>query len=162
VATSTADIKNFKILIDSTLSTEDAKMMMMDINKYCLGTPLHRYEYIQLPLKIIPDEIIVKYNLQAIAVAGWVYIEIRKGMYGLKHAGLLANQLFQQRLEPIGLVWMFLEFRFLISFLWTCCLFMGFFNVIFCFLWVFVFLGNVSMSLHFSVLPSYDTVCGSA
>jgi hypothetical protein len=31
VATSTADITTFKILINSTLSTEDAAMMMMDI-----------------------------------------------------------------------------------------------------------------------------------
>jgi hypothetical protein len=30
-ATSTADITTFKILINSTLSTKDAKMMMMDI-----------------------------------------------------------------------------------------------------------------------------------
>jgi hypothetical protein len=33
---------------------------------------------------------------------GWVYIEVRKGMYGLKQAGLLANQLLQKRLEPFG------------------------------------------------------------
>jgi hypothetical protein len=33
VATSTADITTFKILINSTLSTEDAAMMMMDIKK---------------------------------------------------------------------------------------------------------------------------------
>jgi hypothetical protein len=32
-ATSTVDIINFKILINNTLSTKDAKMMMMDINK---------------------------------------------------------------------------------------------------------------------------------
>jgi hypothetical protein len=31
-----------------------------------------------------------------------VYIEIRKGMYELKHAGLLANQLLQTRLAPFG------------------------------------------------------------
>jgi hypothetical protein len=49
-------------------------------------------------LSIIPDEIVAKYNLQAILVAGWVYIEIRKGMYGLKQEGLL----LQQRLEPYG------------------------------------------------------------
>jgi hypothetical protein len=36
------------------------------------------------------------------AVDGWVYIEIRKGMYGLKQAGLLANQLLQTHLEPFG------------------------------------------------------------
>jgi hypothetical protein len=47
------------------------------------------------------DEIIFKYNLQEISVAGWVYIDIRKGMYGLKQAGLFANQLlFKQILEP--------------------------------------------------------------
>jgi hypothetical protein len=40
VATSTADITTFKILINSTLSTEDAAMMMMDIKNYYLGTPL--------------------------------------------------------------------------------------------------------------------------
>jgi hypothetical protein len=39
VATSTADITTFKILINSTLSTEDATMMMMDIKNYYLGKP---------------------------------------------------------------------------------------------------------------------------
>jgi hypothetical protein len=55
-----------------------------------------------LPLLIIPDEIITTYNLQAISVGGWVYLEIRKGMYGLKKSGLLANQLLQQRLAHYG------------------------------------------------------------
>jgi hypothetical protein len=32
IATSTADITTFKIIINSTLSTKDATMMMMDIN----------------------------------------------------------------------------------------------------------------------------------
>jgi hypothetical protein len=34
VTTSTADITTFKILINSTLSTMDAAMMMMDIKNY--------------------------------------------------------------------------------------------------------------------------------
>jgi hypothetical protein len=37
VTTSTADITTFKILINSTLSAEDAAMMMMDIKKLLLG-----------------------------------------------------------------------------------------------------------------------------
>jgi hypothetical protein len=44
VATSTEDITTFKILINSTLSTEDAAMMMMDIKNYYLCTPLPRFE----------------------------------------------------------------------------------------------------------------------
>jgi hypothetical protein len=49
-ATSTADITTFKILIISTLSTKDARMMMMDIKNYYLGTPLPTYEYMRLPI----------------------------------------------------------------------------------------------------------------
>jgi hypothetical protein len=102
VATSTADITTFKILISSTLSTEDAAMMMVDIKNYYLGTPLPRFEYMKMLLSRFPEEIVQRYNLNALAVGGWVYIEIRKGMYGLKQAVLLANQLLQTRLAPFG------------------------------------------------------------
>jgi hypothetical protein len=102
LATSTADITTFKILINSTLSTEDAAMMTMDIKNYYLGTPLPRFEYMKMLLSRFPEEIVQKYNLNALAVDGWVYIEIRKVMYGLKQAVLLANQLLQTRVAPIG------------------------------------------------------------
>jgi hypothetical protein len=80
VATSTSDITTFKILINSTLCTEDATMMMMDIKNYYLGTPLPRFEYMNMLLSRFPEEIVQKYNLNALDVEGWVYIEIRKGM----------------------------------------------------------------------------------
>jgi hypothetical protein len=47
-------------------------MMMMDIKKYYLGTPLPRYEYMILLLSRFPEEIVDKYNLKALAVDGWV------------------------------------------------------------------------------------------
>jgi hypothetical protein len=102
IATSTVDITTFKILINSTLSTEDAAMMMMDIKNYYLGNPLPRFEYMKLLISRFPEEIIQKYSLNDLAVDGWIYIEIRKGMYGLKQAGLMANQLLQTRLAPFG------------------------------------------------------------
>jgi hypothetical protein len=95
VATSTADITTFKFFINITLSTKDAEMMMMDIKNYYLGTPLLWYEYMRMLLSRLLEEILNKYNLKALAIDSWVYIEIRKGMYGLKQAGLLANQLLQ-------------------------------------------------------------------
>jgi hypothetical protein len=49
-----------------------------------------------------PEEIVQKYNLNALSVEGWVYIETRKGMYGFRQAVLLANQLLQTRLSPFG------------------------------------------------------------
>jgi hypothetical protein len=102
VATSTANITTFKILINSTLSTKYAAMMMMDIKNYYLGTPLPWFEYMKMLLSHFQEEIVQKYHLNALAVDGWVYIEIRKGMYGLKQAGLLANQLLHTRLAPRG------------------------------------------------------------
>jgi hypothetical protein len=102
VATSTADITTFKFLINSTLYTEYAAMMMMDIRKYYMGTPLPLYEYMCMLLSRFPEEIVSKYNLNAMVVDGWVYVEIRKGVYGLKQAGLLANQILQKRLAPFG------------------------------------------------------------
>jgi hypothetical protein len=78
VATSTADITTFKILINSTLSTKDATMIMMDIKNYYLGNPLPRFEYMRSLLSRFPEEIIQKYNLSDLAVDGWVYIEIKK------------------------------------------------------------------------------------
>jgi hypothetical protein len=102
VATSTADITKVKILINSNLSTEDAAMMMMDIKNYYLCTPLTQFEYMKMLLSRFPEEIVQKYNLITLAVDGWVYIETRKGMYGLKQEGLLVNQLLQTRLAPFG------------------------------------------------------------
>jgi hypothetical protein len=77
-------------------------MTMMDIKNYYIGTPLPRFEYMKMLLSRFPQEIIQKYNLNALAVDSWVHIEIRKGMYGLKQAGLLANQLLQTSLAPFG------------------------------------------------------------
>jgi hypothetical protein len=102
VATSTLDITTFKILINSTLSNTDAAMMMMHIKNYYLGTPFPCFEYMKMLLSRFPEEIVEKYNLGALAVDGWMHIEIRKGMYGLKQAGLLANQLLQTCLAPLG------------------------------------------------------------
>jgi hypothetical protein len=77
-------------------------MIMMDTTNYYFGTPLPRFEYMTMMLYRFPEEIVQKYNLNALVVDGWVYIEIRKGMYGSKQAGLLANQLLQTRLSPFG------------------------------------------------------------
>jgi hypothetical protein len=70
----TADITTFKILNNSTLATEDAAMMMMDIKNYYLGIPLPKFSYMEMLLSCFPEEIVQKYNLNALSVDGWVYI----------------------------------------------------------------------------------------
>ena len=45
------------------------------------------YEYMKLPLDIIPEEIIQQYNLRNLSHKGFVYKESQKGMYGIPQAG---------------------------------------------------------------------------
>jgi hypothetical protein len=78
VATSTSDITIFKILIHRTPYTAEVAMMMMFIKNYYLGNPLPRFEYMKRLLSRFPEEIVNKNHINALAVDGWVYIEIKK------------------------------------------------------------------------------------
>ncbi len=102
VSTPTADLTTTKVLINSTISTPGARFMTADVKKFYLGTPLDRFEYMRLALDILPEEIIVQYDLRTLATHGYVYLEIRKGMYGLPQAGILANQRLTKHLATFG------------------------------------------------------------
>ena len=67
-----------------------------------MGDLIPTHEYMRLPMEIISDKIIEKYELKEKSVDGWVYLEMRKVMYRLKQAGLLENRFLQQRLAPFG------------------------------------------------------------
>ena len=67
-----------------------------------LATPMDCYEYMRMPLSIIPENIIRQYNLCERSKNDYVYMEIIRGMYGLPQAGILANQLLRKRLKPHG------------------------------------------------------------
>ena len=76
--------------------------MDIDIKDFYYDTPLEKFEYMQLPLKLIPQEIVEKYKLVDLAVNGNVFVEIRKGMPGLKHAGKIANDRLTTHLAKHG------------------------------------------------------------
>ena len=63
---------------------------------------MQRYEYMFINIKDIPEDIVKQYKLTEIENNGKVYVEIRKGMYGLPQAGILANKLLQQNLAQFG------------------------------------------------------------
>jgi hypothetical protein len=102
VTTRTADMTTSKILWNSVLSTLGAKYCCADIKNFYLETPMGRYEYMRIAVHLIPDSIMRHYNLHAKVKRGYVYLEIRKGMYGLPQAGIIANQLLRKRLAPHG------------------------------------------------------------
>jgi hypothetical protein len=102
LTTRTADLTTSKILWNSVISTEGAKFMGMNVKSFYLCTPMDRYEYMKMPLSIFPDHVKEQYNLEANAKNGFVYLEIRKAIYGLPQGGILANQLLRKRLAPEG------------------------------------------------------------
>ena len=55
----------------------------------------------RIPLKIVPQEIINTYDLKALLDdKGWIYMRIKKGMYSLKQAGIIANQELVKHMAP--------------------------------------------------------------
>ena len=102
LTTRTSDLITTKILLNSVVSTPNAKFMCIDIKNFYLGTPLVRYEYMKMPITLFPEHTIRQYDLKKHAKDGYVYVEMRKAIYGLPQAGILANQLLKQRLRPFG------------------------------------------------------------
>ena len=76
--------------------------MCIDIKSFYLGTSLDRFEYMRIPLDMSPQHIIDQYDLLPKAKNGFIYVEIRKAIYGLPQAGALANKLLKKRLAPAG------------------------------------------------------------
>eukprot|EP00804_Cyclotella_cryptica_P017098 CCRYP_003348-RA/>CCRYP_003348-RA protein AED:0.29 eAED:0.29 QI:0/0/0/1/1/1/2/0/539 len=100
--TPTADMITVKILLNSVISTVNAKFMTINIKDFYLNTPMECPEYMGLKLSDIPSNIIELYHLRDIAHDGYVFVRIQKGMYGLPQAGIIAQQLLEQLLHAKG------------------------------------------------------------
>ena len=65
------------------------------------------FEYMRMRIDLIPQELIdlydlgdkVKYDSKGV---GYVYMEIRKVIYGLPQSGILSNKLLEERLTEYG------------------------------------------------------------
>ena len=61
------------------------------------------FQYMRIHLKDIPNEVVVEYSLLTISDAsGYVYVDIRKWMYGLKEAGIIVYKRPVCNLQPHG------------------------------------------------------------
>ena len=99
----TADMLLANILFNSIISTKNRRFVTGDIKNIYLNTPPKRKEYIKLKLADIPQEVITEYKLRDISTKDdSVRLEVNKGMYGLPQAGLLAQELLQERLAQHG------------------------------------------------------------
>jgi hypothetical protein len=102
LTTRTADLTTSKILWNSIISTPGAKFASSDIGDMYLQTPMSRYEYMKIKASLIPEEFMQEYKLHDKIYNGYIYMEIRRGMYGLPQAGILANKLLKKRLAEDG------------------------------------------------------------
>ena len=92
--TPTAYLLAVKLLLNIIFYTAGPKFFTMDIKNFYLNTPLPRYEYFRFKISDMPDDFIKSYVLyQKATKEGYLYVECRRGMYGLPYAGLIAQEL---------------------------------------------------------------------
>ena len=103
--TPTVDLLTAKLLLNSIISSPGAKFLTIDIKNFYINTPMKRFEYMRLKLSDLPEDFVEQYNLKPKADKnGQVYIEIRRGMYGMPQAVLLSQKLLEERLNAKGYI----------------------------------------------------------
>ena len=76
---------------------------MADIKKYYLNNLLTQFQYMRIHTKYLTEEFRKEYNMEElIDKNGYIYCEIRKGMYGLKEAGCVVFHNLVKNLAPFG------------------------------------------------------------
>ena len=101
-AVHTSDLTTDKILFNSIISTPGVTFHGGDLKNFYLNMPMDHPEYMRLKFDLIPEEIMEKYKLREYKEAGWVYVRISLGIYGLPQAGILGNKLLAKCLAKAG------------------------------------------------------------
>jgi hypothetical protein len=100
-----ASLLETKLLLNSTISDahKGARFLCADLKDHFLASPMKDPEFMRIKYKYFPATIRLQYNLeQFLAQDGYVYIKIKKGMYGLKQAAILAYKHLVNQLSHYG------------------------------------------------------------
>ena len=100
-----ANLLETKLLINSTISeaAKGARFMSADLKDFFLATPMAENEYMRVPYKYFPHDIRKRYNLDTkVTPSGHIFIKIKRGMYGLKQAAILAYEHLKSNLATYG------------------------------------------------------------
>jgi hypothetical protein len=101
--TPTANLLTVELLLNSIISTPNAKFMTLDLKDFYLMTPMKRYKYFCMKLDLFPQDIINEYDLTSkVDHNGNVHCKVRQGMYGLPQAGIIAQELLEEPLKKAG------------------------------------------------------------
>ncbi len=74
--TPTVDLLTVKLMLNSIISTPNAKFMTIDLKDFYLLTPMNRYEYFRMKIDLFPQDVIDEYGLKSKVDA--------KGMFSVK------------------------------------------------------------------------------
>ena len=77
ISTRAADLTTSKVMWNSVLSTKYAKYMTIDIKNIFPTAPLEKTEYMKMPVSVSPQHVMDQYDLDALAVNDFVYLEMR-------------------------------------------------------------------------------------
>ena len=99
-----ARLPTIKTLLNSVISTPGSRFATGDFkNFYLKDNPLKDPEFMRFHISLLPPEVIHEYKLKDfVDEQGYVYIQINKGMYGLKQAGAFAHNNLIIRLRKHG------------------------------------------------------------
>ena len=113
--TPTTGVLTVKLLLNSVISTKGERFMILGISNFYLMTPLKRKEYVRMKLSDFPEKVIEHYNLrEKLTPDVFVYVAIKRWMYGLLKSRIPAQTLLEKRLNAHG----YQQSRFTLG-LWT-------------------------------------------
>ena len=81
-----------KILLNSIISdaNKGSRYCTADINFFYLNNPMKTYRYMKITIHLFTYEILKEYDINKLLCKGYVYVEIKKVIHGLKEAEILA------------------------------------------------------------------------
>ena len=95
-----------KLHLNSTIpdASRGARYATADIKDFFLQSPMRQFQYMRVHKRYIPPEIRTEYTLMDTHYNSnnYIYLEIRKGTYGLKEAAILAYNQLCLHLLPYG------------------------------------------------------------
>ena len=100
-----ASLVETKLTLNSTISDahNGARFMSADLKDFFLATTMSKPEYMRIPYRYFPTDVRAQYNLDSkVTSDGYIYVKIKKGMYGLKQAAVLAYDQLVEHLAPFG------------------------------------------------------------
>ncbi len=98
-----ADLITVKLLLSSIISMPHSKFMTLNLKNFYLMMPMKCYEYFHIKIELFPQDTINQYYLTSkVDHNGSVHCKVRCSMYGLPQAGIIVQELLEERLLAAG------------------------------------------------------------